>query len=145
MAIPAFDSGGSLPPGEHEATWEEVVTRFRFSTRRRELLRGLLQALLELKRKGCQTVYLDGSFVTSKRNPGDFDCAWDPRGVDPSLDPTFFDFANERESQKTKWGGEFLPSTMRETRSGVTFREYFRKVHDPPEKGIVVLQLRSLP
>ena len=36
----------------------------------------------------CQTGYLDGSFVSSKLEPGDFDACWDEKGVDlDKLDP----------------------------------------------------------
>lgn len=146
VAIPLFGASGLLPPGEHRATWEEVATRFRFSTRRRDLLRSMLPALLALRSAGCNEVFLDGSFVTAKRNPGDYDAAWDPVGVDPSLlDPTFLDFAAGRRAQKEKWGGEFFPLTARATPDGITYREYFRNIHAPPEKGIVIIDLRSIP
>ena len=146
MAVPAFEPSGALPPGEHSATWEDVVRRFRFSTRRRELMRSMRLAFLDLKSAGCRRVFLDGSFVTAKRNPNDYDVVWDPVGVDPNrLDPVFLDFADERRSQKTRWGGEFFPSMMRERASGLTFVEYFRQVHNPPEKGIVVIDLQSMP
>jgi hypothetical protein len=43
--IPDLDTDGNLPPGIHHATWTEIVTRYATSTRRRELLDGLLDAL----------------------------------------------------------------------------------------------------
>ncbi len=71
--IPEFDEDANLPPGIHYATWTEIVTRYATSVRRRELLDGLLDALRSLKAAGCAIVYLDGSLVTSKDHPGDFD------------------------------------------------------------------------
>ena len=74
--IPEFNEYGNLPPGIHHATWNEIVTRYATSVRRRELLDGLLDALRSLKGAGCATAYLDGSVITSKDHPGDFDACW---------------------------------------------------------------------
>jgi hypothetical protein len=79
--IPEFDERGNLPPGIHHSTWNEIVTRYATSVRRRELLDGLLDALRSLKGAGCATAYLDGSLVTSKNHPGDFDACWESSGV----------------------------------------------------------------
>lgn len=38
--IPDFDESGNLPPGIHEATWEEVVERYGGNTLRKRLLQG---------------------------------------------------------------------------------------------------------
>lgn len=45
--------------------------------RREQLLIGLLTAIRLLKLARCRTVYVDGSFVTAKPAPGDFDACWD--------------------------------------------------------------------
>jgi hypothetical protein len=61
------------------------------------LLIGLREALARLKAAGCRLVYLDGSFVTSKPQPEDFDACWGVTGVDvESLDPVFLDFSDSR-------------------------------------------------
>ena len=84
--IPAFETergvGGcyQLPLGIHVATWAELVERFGNNERRREILASLLRALQALKAAGCRRVYVDGSFVTSKEGPGDFDGCWDHEG-----------------------------------------------------------------
>lgn len=67
--LPEFNHDGRLPPGIHWATWQEIEARFGFSSRRQHLLSGLRLALEELNRAGCHIVYLDGSFVTAKREP----------------------------------------------------------------------------
>src|SRR5438270_8800699 len=94
--IPDFDADGNLPRGIHWATWQEFVSRFDTTPRRTELLGGLIRALYILKRSGCQTVYVDGSFVSSKNVPGDFDACWDTKGVDLEYlyktEPVFFKF-----------------------------------------------------
>ncbi len=102
-----------LPPGMHAATLDEVEQRFATNPARRGLFEGLLLAAWSLYLAGCARIYLDGSFVTAKPNPRDYDACWDPAGVDPNkLDLVFRDFANKRQAQKEKFRGEFFPSTM---------------------------------
>jgi hypothetical protein len=75
--LPQFDENGNLPPGIHWTTWAEVVARFGSSSRRQELLNGLHDALRLLRDAGCKAVYVNGSFVTTKDVPRDFDACWD--------------------------------------------------------------------
>ena len=79
--VPDFTEGGLLPPGVYWATWEETVSRFGGNRRRRELLAGLRAALENLRDAGCRTAYVNGSFVTAKDVPGDFDACWEEQGV----------------------------------------------------------------
>jgi hypothetical protein len=145
--IPGFAADGNLPPGEHRADdWNEVVTRFGWNPRRAWLLSGLQAALVPLRTAGCTTVYLDGSFVTSKDQPGDYDAAWVPIGVDlvmlHLIEPVFFDFTSLRAAQKAKYFGEFFPSTAHAEMFGTTFYEFFQIDKDTGNpKGIVVLSL----
>jgi hypothetical protein len=72
-------------------------------------------------------VLLDGSYVSSKALPGDYDACWEPDGVDfGKLDPVFAEFANGRTSQKAKFKGEFFPSTMVAADIGRVFVEFFQ-------------------
>ena len=36
----------------------------------------------DLRAAGCKRAYIDGSFITTKEHPGDFDACWDLDGVD---------------------------------------------------------------
>ncbi len=64
------------------------------------------------KKAGCRTVYVDGSFVTNKEIPGDFDACWEEAGVDPTmLDPVLLTFENGRTAQKAKYHGELFPAS----------------------------------
>ncbi len=107
---------------------------------------GLKAALVSLKDAGCQTAYLDGSFVTSKELPGDFDGCWDLQGVDPGrLDPILLTFDRGRATQKAKYLGELFPSECVENASGKTFLEFFAVDKDTGNpKGIVAIDLRGL-
>ena len=51
--------------------------------------------------------HLDGSFITSKESPSDFDGCWDPDGVTlDQLDSVLRAFRNRRAAQKAKYKGE---------------------------------------
>ena len=143
--IPAFDTRGNLPPGIHFATWSEIVSRYANSDRRRALLDGLLDALRSLRAAGCRVAYLDGSFVTAKAQPGDFDVCWDAAGVDPDLlDPVLLDFSAGRAAQKLRFRGELFPADSGADRTGTTFLDYFqRDRRTGASKGIVALRLRE--
>ncbi len=144
VIIPQFNDEGNLPKGEHKGSWKEIVQRYGYSMHRRRLLDGLRQALQSLKSAGCRCVYINGSFVTSKKHPEDFDGCWDPINVDPSLlDPTLLDFTNHRAAQKARFGGELFPSTAVENGKKTPFMRFFQtdKRTGAP-KGIVVIDLR---
>ena len=98
-----------------------------------------------LKEAGCKAVFLDGSFVTSKEMPGDFDACWAIQDVDVNkLDPVFFDFTNLRAAQKARFQGEFFPADIPEGFSGSTFLEFFQVDRDSGEsKGIIALDMEA--
>jgi hypothetical protein len=140
--LPGFDpDSGRLPPGEHAASWDEVVDRFGWTQRRRRLLDGLAEAIELLTAAGCRQVWLNGSFVTAKDEPGDFDACWDTDDVDlDALDPVLLDLADGRRAQKARFGGELFPNVI-ETQSGLSFTEFFQNERDTSRKGIVVIHL----
>jgi hypothetical protein len=131
----------------HVADWSELSDRFGGTPQRRALLAGLKKALHALKKAGCLRAYIDGSFVTAKLIPGDFDGCWDMLGVDPKiLDPVFLDFSNGRATQKAKFLGEFFPAQTPEGMSGKTFLEFFQTDKSTGRaKGIVAINLGRLP
>jgi len=52
---------------------------------------------------GCRRVYIDGSFVSAKEVPGDFDGCWEATGMDlTSLDPVLLTFTQRRVAQKAR-------------------------------------------
>lgn len=145
--ISDFDDEGYLPPGEHLADWPAIQDRFGGNTRREWLLDGLYRALLALQHAGCLTAYIDGSFVTDKPEPGDYDGLWDVTGVQAALlDPVLLDFERGRLRQKTKYHGEFFPAQMSEGVSGKTFLEFFQRRSDNgAAKGIIRIDLGAFP
>ncbi len=135
-----------LPAGIHIATFSEVEAAFAINAVRRELFAGLLDAAISLRAVGCVRLYLDGSYVTGKPIPGDYDACWDPVGVDlKKLDPVFRDFSNKRQAQKAKFKGEFFPSTMKNapTQPFVDFFQVDR--FTGLSKGILLIPLSADP
>lgn len=144
--IPPLDPAtGYLPPGVHPAIWSEVAPRFAVNSHRNRLVTGLYGALKNLAGAGCRSVLLDGSFVTERALPRDYDGAWEPRGVDPDkLDPVLLDFTNARAAMKAKYGGELFPASAAAA-PGTLYRDFFLKDRNGLSKGIVEIDLGSLP
>jgi len=115
--IPDFiDVGGPwkvLPPGIHNATLKEIESRFATSDHRRHLFSGFKSGVIALRKAGCCKIFLNGSFVTEKPVPRDFDACWDSIGVDPAkVNPVLRDFDNMRKKQKMRFCGEFFPVSL---------------------------------
>ena len=107
---------------------------------------GLRVALENLRDAGCGTAYIDGSFVTDKEYPNDYDACWEEAGVDPYLlDPVLLTFDLGRETQKAKYLGELFPATAVADAEGLSFLEFFQTDRDTGEpKGIVTIDLEEL-
>lgn len=141
--IPPFQRNGKLPPGEYRASWSTVARRFGGTPHRNALLAGLHAAATNLYYAGLMHLWLDGSFVTAKNHPNDYDGAWEPRGVNlAAVDPVLRDpedLRTGREEQKAKYGGELLVD------SNGTLRKFFQRDRTGGRKGVVRLDLRTLP
>ncbi len=143
--IQEWGSTGDLPCGVHFATWLEVEARFAFNPRRRRLLTGFREACEALRNAGCRLVYLDGSFISTKQHPGDFDACWDVRYVnEEKLDPVFWDFSHGRAAQKQRFLGELFPAQLPEGATGRAFIEFFQvNKQTGSAKGIVAIRLKG--
>lgn len=140
--IPPFAPNGNLPPGIHTATWSDVHARFGFTTHRLHLLAGLHAALENLHDAQCTEIFIDGSFVTAKPEPNDFDACWNPEGVISSkLDPVLLDFSKKRAAMKAKYGGELFLMTLPATLEGKPFITFFQEDRQGNPKGIIRINL----
>jgi hypothetical protein len=140
--IPPFEPNGTLPVGIHWASWEEFVDRVGATEQRRMLLAGLAVAIEALRLAGCRVLFVNGSFVTSKAAPEDYEAVWETDEVVAAhLDPVFLDFSDERAAQKAKYLGEFFPITGVERASGLRFVDFFQRDRDDRPKGIIGLDL----
>ena len=145
--IPDFDDGGYLPEGIHEGSWQELTEALGFNPWRERLLTGLREGLLALKTAGCKRAFVDGSFVTLKAIPGDYDVCYETAGMVASkLDPALLSFANGRAGQKAKFLGEYFPAHLPATLSPrPVFLDFFQQVkYSERKKGIVALELKRL-
>jgi hypothetical protein len=146
MIPPINRTFGTLPSGIHVATWVEVEARFGDSPKRKTLLGGLKRACLALQIAGVTHLYLDGSFVTGKRNPGDWDACYSGIGVDGSkMDPVLLDYQNERAAQKAKYFGEVFVAEMAANILGQPYLDFFQtEKNTGRRKGIVCVDLGTI-
>jgi len=68
MPLPAFDEHGDWPVGVHQATLDEVLTRFGHGTPQRQLITTQLVRIYELVRATGKLLrfVIFGSYVTAK-------------------------------------------------------------------------------
>lgn len=107
------------------------------------LMRGLLNAL---KGASCSVVYVDGSFVSHKDMPRDYDACWELEGVNlNTIDPVLLEFDNTL-IQKAKYRGEMFPTDSRDTEAAWSFLLFFQvDKYTLAPKGIIAIDLRGLP
>ena len=143
LIIPPFDAvSGNLPAGIHDATWSELVARYGYTTHRLTLLAGLKAGLDALKAAGCRRAYINGSFVTFKVAPGDFDVCWELAGVQVSLlDPVLLSFSNLRAAQKAKYLGELFIAEANTDAIGTRYLDFFQLDRNGNKKGIIAISL----
>jgi hypothetical protein len=146
--IPAIDPAtGNLPPGVHDATLDEVTERYGVNERRRALMAGLGQAVAALQAAGCRLLYLNGSFVGAKVEPGDYDVCWENEGVDlfelMRTAEELLEYRPDRRGprQKARYGGDFF-SLPPEGRPGREMLAVFQRdaVTRAP-KGIIRIRI----
>lgn len=137
-------STGNLPPGERAAEWVEIVERFGTTPWRRQLSAELACALRDLRAAGCKRASVDGSFITTKEQPGDFGACWDIDGVDfDAIDEVLLTFDAGRGTQKAKYRGELFPADAAADPLGTMFRDFFQRDRDGNRKGIIVIDLEN--
>ena len=107
---------------------------------------GFRAAIENLKDAGCRTVYLNGSFVTNKTHPNDYDACWEEAGVDPTaLDPVLLTFDLGRTAQKAKYLGELFPASVIADADSLSFLEFFQTDKETASpKGIIAIDLGGL-
>jgi hypothetical protein len=142
--IPEFDKNGNLPPGVHWAEWEEFKERFGTNLTRQRMIIGLELAMTQLKAAGCRTIYINGSFVTSKQKPKDFDACYDDDTVDTNYlrmyAPKLLNHY-DRNGQKAKYKGELFPANQPVGNYGLNSFELFQRDRQQNRKGIIAIDL----
>ena len=95
-------------------TWislSEFLAKYSTNAHRARLVEGLLKACAELRRHGCNAVYVGGSFVDNKTYPDDYDACFDTVGLSSAVDPIIYDdtYASQR---KEKYLGDWKPARL---------------------------------
>lgn len=141
-----FNADGHLPEGVHMMTWDEFQTEFSFSPRRQKLLQGLFAVIQILQECGCDAIYIDGSFVTDKLEPDDWDACFkgsldaiyslDRRDTDLVLDDI-----RKRDRQKEKYLGELYPPGVIAEKD-MCYLDFFQCIKgSKAKKGIIKIAL----
>ncbi len=142
--IPELTGEGTLPPGVHGTTLEEVRRRFGRGNRARiELMAGLAAVAARAMRAGALRLYLNGSFVTSKKEPVDWDAVL--------VVPVGFNSASEdgsaladRESIKAEHGGDLFVLYEDDAQAiDHLVSEVFSHDRQMRPKGILLIQLKA--
>jgi hypothetical protein len=116
---------------------------FGYTPKRAQMILGMEDAMASLKAAGCRTFYINGSFVTSKLDPRDFDCCWDRDDTDidylRKTAPIILKF-HDSAAQKNKYKGEIYPSEQSVDESTMSI-EFFQRDRDQNRKGIIAINL----
>lgn len=141
--MPDFTSKGKLSAGIHTATWDEFQNLLSYNSKRIWLLEGLTMLLIELSKVCCSAVYVDGSFVTNKEIPGDYDLCWKMEGVIiEDLDPVLTNYTLQgKKAIEDKYRGDIRGAEFSVRETGVSYLEFFQHDRDGSAKGIVELLL----
>lgn len=91
-------------------------------------------------------MYVDGSFVTDKEIPNDYDACWDVHGVKAEkLDRLLLQFNDEAKAgMQDKFRGDIRPDSFSPMETGGTYLEFFQMDRDGNRKGIIRLSLKEI-
>ncbi len=137
--IPNFTSAGKLPKGIYKSTWDEFCIRFGTNKIRKQLLDGLKKLIIELSKAGCSAVYVDGSFVTKKELPNDYDLCWKMDKVFiERLDPILLNYTDAgKEKMMDKYLGDIRGAEFSVRETGNTYLHFFQHDRNGNAKGII--------
>ena len=145
MSLPALNQWGTLPPGIHDASLEELADRFGGSSHRQQLLEGLCRYHEELSRWPlAQAVLVDGSFVTDEPEPNDIDVVLvlpDGYDVNQSVSPFEYNLRSRRRIRRTFGLDLFvvMPHSLEYER----FVDFFSQVRNQPQRTKGLARVRS--
>lgn len=132
---------GVLPVGVWITNYQEFEKCFAINLHRQNLLTGFKICLYNLQNYGCTEIYVGGSFVTSKPEPGDIDVCYDNTHMDwnnflkqhPEFKPTKYG----TKLQKKKFGCEFYAINAFED----NMVQFFQFDKEGNAKGIIKIVL----
>jgi hypothetical protein len=122
--------------------WDDFHAFFSFSPRRKKLLERLKTVIDILQNVGCSAIYIDGSFVTNKVEPNDWDacymCSLDNRKKLEQKFPLY-----NRKLQKLLYSGDLFYAYDFADEKDTAYLGYFQKIkgRNPKKKGIIKINL----
>jgi len=143
--IPSFNESGQLPPGIHQASFDEFQERFAIfdrSDRRLQVYAQLERLLIEVKKAAVvKRVYVGGSFVTAKAEPNDFDriLVLDPSVIGTTLRPFEYNLVSRKMARRL-FGGDVLPA-LEGSEALSNYLEFFRTSRSGGGMGIMEVVL----
>jgi len=142
--IPDFDNTGNLPEGIRFVSMENLIKRFGYNSKRAWLIDELKLLIASLEKADCPLIYIDGSFVTSKRIPDDYDLCWSLVDVvEEQIDPILLDFTPAgRARMEQKYRGDIFPAEIPEGVTGKLFVDFFQTDKNTGKgKGIIAIRI----
>jgi len=133
----------ALPAGLHFIALREFREAFAYNHRRAWLFEGFIAACKALREAGCGRIYIGGSYVTSKSEPGDYDACWDPIGVSANLDPVLYDDNFLLERQRL-YRGDLLIGGAYDGPTGENYHFLARDKETGQERGMIGIKLSLL-
>jgi hypothetical protein len=125
-------------------SYEEFKHHFGTNSRRMDQISNALQFFRIFHSCGCQTVFVDGSFVSMKKYPEDIDLCFDITGVPnekmEELFPQFFD-----PNEIGKIHRNSLCHIFHFNATDTTFFDFLQNDRDGYIKGLVKLNLKDIP
>ena len=143
--LPPFNEQGLLPIGVHQATIEDFEHRFVYfdhSDRRFRLFERLRELFRQAKGSSIVRRFLvAGSFVTSKPEPGDFDCilVFDQSVLGRDVLPVEYNLLSRTRARRI-FGGDVV-SVIEGSKDCYEFLEFFQKTRREERVGIVEIEL----
>jgi hypothetical protein len=145
MAI-EYNEFGNLKYGTYEMSIDEFRITFCYNEHRLWLFEGMQLAIEHLKKIGCEAIYVDGSFVTKKIMPSDYDLCWDDTGINlvnvSRACPSLTDAGRKMEKIKKVYRGDVAPANnIADLKKGINFLGYFMEDKQGRAKGIIRISL----
>ena len=140
----SFNSTGHLHK-DVELTLEEFIQLFGTNPSRKEKIKNALRFFKIFSSCGCSTVYIGGSFVSTKQNPSDIDLCFDFTTLDDNkLKKEFPEFFGHNRINKL---GEIRRTLKCHLftfdNEDTTMLEYLQEDRDKNPKGLVKIILKK--
>jgi len=145
--VPTFNKEGALPLGEHEISLAEFEQVFVYNERRREIFNKFLKLIDDLRTINCSLIYVDGSYVTDKEEPGDIDVCWHE---DEFIDwdrlkkelLILLDLEYPRHWQQLVYSADVFPANVYDSNAKKLFKDFFQQHKETGNpKGIIKIKI----